>query len=142
MNRSSIPADRRARITSFMRVRFWAMASAAVVASVMTPKLMLAMSGAARTSPWADRFRVGVSGWTRMVWLAGGACWARGGGGGHDRAGGQHGGAQHQGQVRAGPGHGDGAGGKTGHDVSFGASCCASGGSVRPSRGRTLAFCI
>ena len=38
-------------MTWFIRVAFSCMASAAVVASVTTPKLIVAMSGAARTSP-------------------------------------------------------------------------------------------
>ncbi len=38
-------------MTSFIRAAFICMASAAVVASVTTPKLMVAMSGAILTSP-------------------------------------------------------------------------------------------
>ena len=51
MSRSAMPWRVRAAITWVIRAAFWRMASTAVGAWVMTPRLIVAMSGATRVSP-------------------------------------------------------------------------------------------
>ncbi|OHB40756.1 MAG: hypothetical protein A2882_11455 [Phenylobacterium sp. RIFCSPHIGHO2_01_FULL_70_10] len=82
MSRPSMPARFRADMTWLI---FWAlarMASCAVAASVWTPSVMVAMSGATSTSPMADRFSVvarnmesaaGVAGAAAVCAMAAGA---------------------------------------------------------------------
>ena len=51
MSRAAIPAFFRAAITWFIRAPLALSASAAVAASVWTPSVIVAMSGATRVSP-------------------------------------------------------------------------------------------
>jgi hypothetical protein len=74
MSRSARPAFFSAAITRLIWAALACMAAAAVGASVVTPRVMVAMSGATLVSPYADRFRVVAR---NIDSAAGGAAWAR-----------------------------------------------------------------
>ncbi len=68
MSRSAIPCALRAAMVAFMRVRFCAMASAAVGAWTWTPRVMVAWSGAIFVSPKAERLRVVARNTASLSW--------------------------------------------------------------------------